>query len=265
MRSDFDACIEEVSEVVRIAISTLNKATSPNKCVPAGAPYIGGKQVLRMRANFSNINTDLRKQRMRDYLDILAASKAIPVTGTDLIAESVMRVYGAPLGIQMLKMSVEETEQYVVVDRISNSGGEGVVMAMFLYLLINELRAENYASVQKTAGGPLLLDNPFAKVTSGAMWKAQRLLAASMGVQLIFATAVEDYNALAEFNRFVRLRKAGPHTGTRRWHLRWPTTPSCRNARRRRVHEPIPEKSPDLSPPACPARRCPTAFLCCLP
>ena len=91
-------------------------------------------------------------------------------------------------------------------------------MAMFLYLLINELRAENYASVQKTAGGPLLLDNPFAKVTSGAMWKAQRLLAASMGVQLIFATA-EDYNALAEFNRFVRLRKAGPHTGTRRWHL----------------------------------------------
>ena len=57
-----------MSEVVRIAISTLNKATSPNKCVPAGAPYIGGKQVLRMRANFSNINTDLRKQRMRDYL-----------------------------------------------------------------------------------------------------------------------------------------------------------------------------------------------------
>ena len=62
MQSDFDACIEEVSEVVRIAISTLNKATSPNKCVPAGAPYIGGKRVLRMRANFSNINTDLRKQ-----------------------------------------------------------------------------------------------------------------------------------------------------------------------------------------------------------
>lgn len=219
MQADFDACIEEVTEVVRIAILTLNKATSANKRVPADAPYIGGKQVLRMRANFSNINTDLRKQRMRDYLDILAASKAIPVTGTDLIAESVMRVYGTPLGIQMLKMSVEETEQYVVVDRISNSGGEGVVMAMFLYLLINELRAENYASVQKSAGGPLLLDNPFAKVTSGAMWKAQRLLAASMGVQLIFATAVEDYNALAEFNRFVRLRKAGPHTGTRRWHL----------------------------------------------
>ncbi|CAN7661761.1 hypothetical protein [Variovorax paradoxus] len=219
MQADFDACIEEVTEVVRIAISTLNKATSSDKRVPAGAPYIGGKQVLKMRANFSNINTDLRKQRMRDYLDILAASKAIPVTGTSLIAESVMRVYGAPLGIQMLKMSVEETEQYVVVDRISNSGGEGVVMAMFLYLLINQLRAENYANVQKSAGGPLLLDNPFAKVTSGAMWKAQRLLAASMGVQLIFATAVEDYNALAEFNRFVRLRKAGPHTGTRRWHL----------------------------------------------
>lgn len=92
-------------------------------------------------------------------------------------------------------------------------------MAMFLFLLINQLRAENHAHVQRIAGGPLILDNPFAKATSPAMWRAQRLLAAAMNVQLIFATAVQDYNAIGEFQRFIRLRKAGQNTKTRRWHL----------------------------------------------
>lgn len=219
MESDYDTAVEEVLGVVRGAILTLQKAASPDKFVPAGAPYVGGKQILRMRANFTAINHETRKQALRIYLDLLTETKAVPVTGTDLISECVTRIHQGPLGLQVLKMSIEETEQYVLVDRISNSGGEGVVMAMFMYLLISELRSENFAAIQKTAGGPLLLDNPFAKVTSAAMWKAQRLLARAMKVQLIFATAVEDYNALAEFDRFVRFRKTHQNKSTRRWHI----------------------------------------------
>ena len=45
------------------------------------------------------------------------------------------------------------------------------------------------------------------------------MLANAMGVQLIFATAVQDYNTLGEFGKFVRLRRAGQNTKTRRWHL----------------------------------------------
>ncbi len=40
-----------------------------------------------------------------------------------------------------------------------------------------------------------------------------------MDVQLIFATALPDYNTVGEFNRFVRLRKAGKNTKTGRWHI----------------------------------------------
>ncbi|MEN9475292.1 MAG: hypothetical protein RIS48_2014, partial [Pseudomonadota bacterium] len=40
-----------------------------------------------------------------------------------------------------------------------------------------------------------------------------------MGVQLVFATAVQDYNTLGEFGKFVRLRRAGQNTRTGRWHL----------------------------------------------
>ncbi|MBU9144429.1 hypothetical protein KTD26_18090, partial [Burkholderia multivorans] len=91
--------------------------------------------------------------------------------------------------------------------------------AMFLYLVINQLRAENHAQVYRIAGGPLILDNPFAKATSPTMWRAQRLLAEAMNVQLIFATALQDFNALGEFQRFIRLRRAGQNSKTRRWHL----------------------------------------------
>ncbi len=51
------------------------------------------------------------------------------------------------------------------------------------------------------------------------MWKAQRLLARAMGLQLIFATAIQDFNALGEFESFIRLRKAGQHSKTGRRHL----------------------------------------------
>lgn len=219
MQADFDTCVEEVLGVVRGAITTLNKACSQEKCVPASAPYVGGKQVLKMRANFAAVTLDMRRAAMRNYLDVLADTLAIPAKGTDLIADAVARVYGKPLGLHVLKMSIEETEQYVPVEKISNSGGEGVVMAMFLYLVINQLRAENHAQVQKNAGGPLILDNPFAKATTAVLWRAQRLLASAMNVQLIFATATQDFNAIGEFQRFIRLRKAGQNTKTKRYHL----------------------------------------------
>lgn len=219
MQADFDTCVEEVLGVVRGAIATLNKACSQEKCIPVTAPYVGGKQVLKMRANFAAVTLEMRRAAMRNYLDVLADTFAIPAKGTELIADAVARIYGKPLGLHVLKMSIEESEQYVPVEKISNSGGEGVVMAMFLYLVINQLRAENHAQVQRNAGGPLILDNPFAKATTASLWRAQRLLASAMNVQLIFATALQDFNSIGEFQRFIRLRKAGQNMKTKRWHL----------------------------------------------
>ncbi len=126
---------------------------------------------------------------------------------------------GKALGLQLLKMVPEEEHQYVTIDKVTNSGGEGVVMAMFLYGVISQLRAERQAKLQKAGGGPLILDNPFAKATTPALWQAQRMLAASMGVQLVFATALQDYNALGEFPSFIRLRRGGKNSKTNRTHL----------------------------------------------
>lgn len=218
MQADFDACVEEMLALSRIALGLLNSAI--DKRVPATAPYVAGKAVLKMRANFAAINVESRRQALTHYLDSLIQANVPPGKGSDLVAEAVLRMYGGrPLGLQVLRMVIDESQQYVPVEKISNSGGEGVVMALFLYVVITQLRAETQAKLHKLAGGPLILDNPFAKATSPTMWKAQRLLAQSMGVQLVFATAIQDYNALAEFSAFVRLRRAGQNSKTGRWHL----------------------------------------------
>lgn len=218
MREDFEACLGELQNLSSSAITLLNSACS-NKRVPVGAPYVGGKLILKMRARFHDLGHDLRRQQLGNYLDDLIDSKTIPAKGTELVADALLRIHGKPLGLQMLKMVPDEALQYVAVDRIQNSGGEGVVMAMFLYMLVNQLRAETQAKLKKAGGGPLILDNPFAKATTPTLWKAQRLLAQAMDVQLIFATALPDYNTVGEFNRFVRLRKAGKNTKTGRWHI----------------------------------------------
>ncbi|SPA23805.1 conserved hypothetical protein [Cupriavidus taiwanensis] len=218
MQPDFDAGVGEMLALTNAAISLLNSAVNSKK-VPVGAPYVGGKSILKMRARFSELTVDTRRQALHLYLESLIASGVVPAKGPELVAEALLRIYGKPLGLQILKMVPDESLQYVLVDKIANSGGEGVVMAMFLYLLINQLRSETQAQLKKLGGGPLILDNPFAKATTPTLWKAQRMLAQSMDVQLIFATAVADYNSVGEFNRIIRLRKAGRNSKTGRWHL----------------------------------------------
>lgn len=218
MTADFEACVGELTNLANGAISLLNSAAT-NKRVPAAAPYVGGKPILKMRARFQEVGLDARKQQLRNYLDSLIATGVVPARGPELVAEALLRIHGKALGFQMLKMVPDEALQYVPVDKIQNSGGEGVVMAMFLYMLINQLRSETQAKLKKAGGGPLILDNPFAKATTPTLWKAQRLLAQAMDVQLVFATALPDYNTVGEFGRFVRLRKAGKNNKTGRWHL----------------------------------------------
>ena len=131
---------------------------------------------MRLRANFSQVQTEVRRDALGRYLDTLIESGVVPAKGADLVAECVLRMYGKSLGLQVLKMVPDEDQQYVSVDQLKNSGGEGVTMAMFLYLVINQLRSETHAKLKKAGGGPLIPDNPFAKATTPTLWRAQTCL-----------------------------------------------------------------------------------------
>jgi chromosome segregation ATPase len=217
LNKDFEESLEELVNLVGEGIHVLTASCS--KRLPDNAPYIGGKPVLRMRSAFPPGLAETRRQVLSGYMNSIIESGFPHKTGTALVADAILQVAAGSLGLQIVKLIRDPTEQYVAINKLSNSGGEAVSMAMFLYLLIARVRADMQANARRQVGGPLILDNPFAKATSSFIWRAQRDLASSLGVQLILATALPDYNALGEFDHFIRLRKCAQNKKTGRWHI----------------------------------------------
>lgn len=218
MRPDFENCVGELYNLTYEGIGLLNHACA--KTMPISTPYVGGKHILKMKASFSGISVDARKEAIRQYLNTLIDSNAIPAKGADLVAQSLVAISGRnELGLQVLKMEQNEAYQYQLAGELKGSKGQGTVIAMFLYLLISQLRADTQARAKRGGGGPLILDNPFAKVQTRALIDAQRLLAKEIGVQLVFFTANADYNILSGFRRVIRLRKSGANSKTNRSHI----------------------------------------------
>jgi len=217
MAQDFDAAADELFSLTQVAQTTLNSAM--RKTIPSAAPYVGGKPVLKMKSHLASISAEDRRRVLRYYLDGLIESNRIPATGTDLAADALGKIGSGSLGINLLKMSIDDTRQYEPVAELKLSGGEAVTTAMFLYCVVSQVRADTQAKEQRLGGGPLFLDNPFAKATKPVLWEAQLMLANAIGVQFIFATAIHDFSTLGQFKHFVRLRRGSVNTKTRRMHL----------------------------------------------
>lgn len=218
MKPDFENCVGELYNLTYEGMQLLNRACA--KTMPITAPYVGGKPILKMKASFSGVSVDNRKDAIRQYLNGLIKSNVIPAKGADLVAQCLIAICGRQeLGLQVLKMEQNEVYQYQLAGELKGSKGQGTVIAMFLYLLISQLRADTQARTKRGGGGPLILDNPFAKVQTRALIDVQRLLAKEIGVQLIFFTANADYNILSGFRRVIRLRKSGANSKTNRSHI----------------------------------------------
>lgn len=218
MKGEFASSVEELLVLLEQAVRILHSAAN-NKKVPASAPYVGNKAVLKYRSTALAGGVDSKRGAVETYLDRLIAESRPPGAGAALLADLVLLVAGGQLHLQFLKMVIDPQEQYVPINKLTNSGGEAVAMAMFLYLVTAQIRAEQRFSQKSASSGPLILDNPFAKATNPGIWQAQRALAQAMGTQLILATAMPDYNTLGEFARIVRLRRVGQNNKSGRWHL----------------------------------------------
>ena len=212
MLPDFENCVGEVHQLVEEGMSVLKKACEV--MVPKGAPYVGGKVIMKMRHPITGVSTEAGKASIRHYLNTLIETKVIPEHGADLVAAGMINLSPQrAFGLQLLQMEQNADHQYQDAGRLKKSGGQGVVIAMFMYLMMSRLRRTHQAVTKRGGGCPLILDNPFAKVQTRALIDVQIMLAEAIGVQLIFFTAMKDVNILAGFQRVIRLRKEGVKSG----------------------------------------------------
>jgi hypothetical protein len=85
------------------------------------------------------------------------------------------------------------------------SGGEQLTGAILLYCTLARLRAHRRGLSRKQAG-VLLLDNPLGRASRRRFLDMQREVARAMGVQLVYTTAINDFDALSALPNVIRLR-----------------------------------------------------------
>jgi hypothetical protein len=142
---------------------------------------------------------ELRRSRNNDVPDT-DASGLMRLIADRLVCDK--RVH-----VQILKPTPVRTDTYEDVEMLRHySGGEGVTVAILMYLTIVQLRAQNVQSSRRLQdAGFLLLDNPFGKCNREDLVRMQVQLAEQLRVQLIVLTGLREPVIMMSYPRRVRL------------------------------------------------------------
>ena len=224
-KQDLEICLEHLTSHMQSALSKINSALK-NARVPAKVQNLGNRKILRLSTNLTGISLEQRRIQLESFINDLINSQRIPNTsndsGDELTAEALISIAKAKnrqgkLGIEIIKLS--QTISYSPIDQIKGSGGESMTAALLLYLVLAQMRAESRIGVKQAPGGFLLLDNPFARATTPQLVEPQVQLAEELGFQLIYATAIKDFNAQSCFSHIVQLRKVAHDRTHNRTHV----------------------------------------------
>ncbi len=218
---DLQACIDELDHLLRAALHVVRRMVRDGR-IPDHVPRFGGQPVFLMGADLSRIEATQRREILRSYITDLVKDDRVPESGQDIAAEMVERMTAAlgrsTLDIRLLKPKGEGDTEHMPIERVTVSGGELLTAAMMIYLVIARLRADAMHEGTGKAG-VLMLDNPLGKANKALLLKTQIGLADAMGIQLFYATGVQDTSALAVFENIVRARRNRQSRATRRIHV----------------------------------------------
>jgi hypothetical protein len=185
--------------------------------LPATLGVLGDGSFLSIRFDLSGDKSH-RLALVGTALDELLQSQATP-DGFKLLLHATLKVIGR-VRVSLLKPEPGmPSAQKIPVSAMSDlSGGERATIAILLYCALSNLRRETLRrSGQLATVSTLLLDNPLGKASSGFLVDQQKEMATALGIQLIYATAIEDANALDRFPVLVRLRNRQDLTRSMRY------------------------------------------------
>ena len=184
----------------------------------SGKPFI--------HVSFHHPDAAERQVALRQLLEELIELRRIkPAQAADSDASGLLRliadrtVCDKRIRVQILKPTPTRTDTYEDVELLRHySGGEGVTVAILIYLTIVQLRAQNLQNSKRLQdAGFLLLDNPFGKCNRPDLVQMQVQLAEQLRVQLIVLTGLREPVIMMSYPRRVRLvnDRLNPVTGAK--------------------------------------------------
>jgi hypothetical protein len=206
--------LDQRAGVAERRLSELERASK----MPAGIEAWAGRPFISVRVPATHDGIE-RRLRLTQLLNtwIRSAGDDIP-EGVALAYAALMVVLGdRSITMKILKPEYRlQSTTYDISELHKFSGGEKVTAAIILYAVLVRYRAmqRGESDLLGSDAGFLLLDNPFGQVTLLELIDVQVRTARLMGLQLIFATGVADFNALGPFPHRVMLRNTGVNLRT---------------------------------------------------
>lgn len=213
-----DQLVEELCGLVGTAQSLLRRAQSASRL--PDDPRLeewAGQEFVRLRFTIPRRAEGLA-DRMRELVAEIVAEGRIPPGGA-LLEKAVHAAAGrAGFAAVLLKPSATMERREVAVEEIATaSGGERLTAALLLFFVLVRLRAPRFGLLRPTY--TMFADNPIGTCSSIRLLELQRRVADSFGVQLVYATGVNDLDALDMLPKVIRMRNEHVDPRTRHHHV----------------------------------------------
>ncbi|WP_254508163.1 hypothetical protein [Anatilimnocola floriformis] len=194
--------VSELQAIAGDGYSVLRSAANLSR-LPDSVPELAGSQFLTISLNWPEDPAEQRG-RLAELIDELVDEKQMP-TGLKLIQSAVRRL-ARPVRVRVLNPDPNHKGQRLEIPEFAKfSGGERLTCAVLLYCTLAQLRAKRRGLHHKPSG-VLLLDNPIGSASRVTFINLQLDVARAMGIQLIYTTGVNDYEALRPLPNLIRLR-----------------------------------------------------------
>jgi hypothetical protein len=193
--------VQQLLALADAGIAFLNSAAKYSR-LPATLPAFEQRPFLRIHLT-EHASKEERVGKIADLLDTIVKEKEVP-DGIALLQQAVRRL-ASPFSVQIL-LPDPANLQYVPPTRMmKESGGERLTSMVLLYCTLLRMRV---AHRTKPAGKTscLILDNPIGVASRAIFLQLQRDVAEAMNIQLIYTTAVKDFEALHIFPNIIRIR-----------------------------------------------------------
>ncbi|MDA7980761.1 MAG: hypothetical protein MPJ50_18550, partial [Pirellulales bacterium] len=194
--------VRQLQQVAEDGYAVLRSAANQSK-LPESVPELAGHQFMTINMKWPEDHGEQRT-RIGDLIDELVEKDDI-LNSTKLMQLAVRRL-ARPIRVRVLNPDPNHAGQRLDISELSKfSGGERLTCAVLLYCTLAQLRARQKGLFRKPSS-VLLLDNPIGSASRVTFIKLQRDVARAMGIQLVYTTGVNDYEALQPIPKRIRLR-----------------------------------------------------------
>ncbi len=196
-----DIHVQQLLALADAGIAFLNSAAKHSR-LPATLPVFEQRPFLRIHLT-EPASKEERVGKIADLLDTIVREKEVP-NGIALLQQAVRRL-ASPINVQILLPDPAD-QQYVPPTRMmKESGGERLTSMVLLYCTLLRMRAAHRIRPRGKTGC-LILDNPIGVASRAIFLELQREVAEAMNIQLIYTTAIKDFEALHVFPNIIRIR-----------------------------------------------------------